>query len=113
MFLMRQLQVPSADRKNKSPFGATPLAVPPQRPPLEWRAARRSTAHRGLDMQLRRGEGAASRVVRGEGLGKGGCGRLRGARRERVVKVHNFAVQVCAAPRGGVAVRALSSHRGE
>jgi hypothetical protein len=45
-------------------------------------------------MQLRRGEGAASRVVRGEGLGKGGFGRLRGARRERVVTVHNFAVQV-------------------
>jgi hypothetical protein len=39
-------------------------------------------------------EGAASRVDRGEGLGKGGFGRLRGARRERVVKVHNFAVQV-------------------
>ena len=29
-------------------------------------------------MQLRIGEGEASRVVRGEGLGKGGFGRLRG-----------------------------------
>jgi len=57
---------------------APPLAAHPQRPPLERRAARRSAARRGLDMQLRSGEGAASRVVRGDGLGKGGCGRLRG-----------------------------------
>ena len=70
-------------------------------------------AERSLVMPRRIEEGAAARVVRGDGLGKGGCGRLRGARRARVVKVHNFAVQVCAAPRGGVAVRALSSHRGE
>ena len=68
---------------------------------------------RDLDMPLRKGEGAASRVVRGDGLGKGRFGRLRGTRRARVVRVHNCAVQVCAAPRGGGAVRALSSHRGE
>jgi len=45
---------------------------------MERRAARRSAAHSGLDMPLRKGEGAASRVVRGEGLGTGGLGRLRG-----------------------------------
>jgi len=35
-------------------------------------------AQRGLDMPLRIGEGEAARGVRGEGLGKGGFGRLRG-----------------------------------
>ena len=67
-----------AVRKHTSPFGATPLAAPPKRPLLERRAARRSTAQRGMDMPSRSGEGAASRVVRGEGLGKGGFGRRRG-----------------------------------
>ena len=36
-------------------------------------------------MQLRRGEGAAARVDRGEGLGKGGFGRLRGG-----LSLHGF-----------------------
>ena len=63
-----------AERKHKSPCGATLLAAPPQRPRGSPAGAARSAAQRGLDRQLRRGEGAAARVVRGEGLGKGGYG---------------------------------------
>ncbi len=40
------------------PFWRPPLAAPPQRPPLERHAARRSAAQSGLDMQLRRGGGS-------------------------------------------------------
>jgi hypothetical protein len=45
---------------------------------LERSAARRSAAQRGLDRQVRRGEGRAIRSAWGDGLGKGGWAR-RGA----------------------------------
>jgi len=61
-------------------YATTPLHAPPARrgSPPERPAARRRAAQYGLDRPRRMGEGEASRVVRGDGLGKGGFGRLRG-----------------------------------
>src|SRR5262249_13583236 len=53
------------------------LAAPPARCGSLAGAAR-SAAQRGLDMPRRIGEGEAPMSVRGEGLGQGGFGRLRG-----------------------------------
>jgi len=77
-----------ADRKCTRPFGATTPAAPPQHPPpaatpcpRRLRRTQRAAARLWLVLgrRLRMGEGRASGVPWGEGLGKGDLGRLEGS----------------------------------